>query len=217
MQERERVVHRQAIAEWLNVAAGGVGRAGLREASRMEGAREEWGDVERKALRGSGEDWSGVADRTVSQPCFVVGMRSQRGMTLHVSTFARRRWHDIKTTRGSLYVYIRCHVRVSSSVASNRVINPVWRYREEACFPGCATVRCSIPVSPSSAFLASIGVSLCARRERVSTTAPRRRRRPVVRAEQFDSIEGKPTRNTSWNREWNLLINTTACPVLYYE
>lgn len=41
-------------------------------------------------------------------------------MTLHVSTFARRRWHDIKTTRGSLYVYIRCHDRVFSSVASNR-------------------------------------------------------------------------------------------------
>lgn len=124
MQERERLVHRQAIAEWLNVAAGGVGRAGLRvatagEASRMEGARsgETWRGRRCAVV---GEDWNGVADRTVSQPCFVVGMRSQRGMTLHVSTFVRRRWHDIKTTRGSLYVYIRCHDRVFSSVASNR-------------------------------------------------------------------------------------------------
>lgn len=124
MQERERLVHRQAIAEWLNVAAGGVGRAGLRvatagEASRMVGARsgETWRGRRCAVV---GEDWNGVADRTVSQPCFVVGMRSQRGMTLHVSTFVRRRWHDIKTTRGSLCVYIRCHDRVFSSVASNR-------------------------------------------------------------------------------------------------
>ncbi|OAD62013.1 hypothetical protein WN48_07637 [Eufriesea mexicana] len=83
MREREREVHRQAVAERLNVAAGGVGRAGQRvatagEASRVVGMERK--TAGRKELV-EGEDRNGVEDGAVSQPCFVVGMRSQRGMT----------------------------------------------------------------------------------------------------------------------------------------
>lgn len=69
---------------------------------------------------GGGEDRNEVVDRAVSQSCFVVGMRSQREMTSHDPTFARQRWHDIKTARGTLNVHVTCHNRGFCPVESNR-------------------------------------------------------------------------------------------------
>ena len=142
---------------------GGGGRSWLPSGGGAEGEGGGGNAGGRGRSERSG-DW-----RAVSQPCFVVEMRTQRGMTSHDPTFARRQWHVIKTARGSFYVHGTCRDHGFGCVSQRVIVDHSCLAVREACFPGCATVRCAIPVSPSSAFLASIGVSLRARRGCVST------------------------------------------------
>lgn len=198
---------------------GWLGRAGLRvttagEASRRVGMQRGRCGEEVANGRGRSERTGGPSRQSVvlRRGDEIATRNDVVRSNIRASTVT---WYK-DCTRFVLHTRYTCHDRGFSSVLWQLIVDHSRLTVREACFPGCATVRCYPRFSIFRIPRFDWSISLCTTRPYIdidgstTSTVPRQPRRPIASAAQSPIRLKESYRNTSWNREWNLLINILA-------